>query len=50
MAELAGETGELRLGIEIRRKATGKVEKYDLVGKVNGYGGDALHSGEERRD
>lgn len=34
MAELGGQPGELRFSIEIKRAATGEVEKYELVGKV----------------
>ena len=50
MSDLRGQIGELRMTIEIKRVATGKIEKYDLIGKVNGYGGDALDRGPERRD
>ena len=34
MAELNGQPGELRMTIEIKRATTGKVETYELVGKV----------------
>jgi hypothetical protein len=50
MAELNGQGGELRFSIEIKRKATGKTEKYELIGKVNGDGCHTQHSGPERRD
>ena len=32
MPELSGQIGELRLTVEIKRKDTGKVEQYELVG------------------
>lgn len=32
MADLKGPVGELKFTIEITRKETGKVEKYDMVG------------------
>jgi hypothetical protein len=50
MAELVGQPGELRFTVEIKRKATGKTETYELIGKVNGDGGDALDGGKKRRD
>lgn len=34
MADLAGQMGELRFKVQITRKDTGKVEEYDLVGKI----------------
>lgn len=34
MSELQGTPGELRATISITRKATGKVETYELVGHV----------------
>lgn len=36
MAELKGQPGELRMTLEITRKATGKVETVELVGTVTG--------------
>lgn len=33
MNNLTGQAGELRMSIEIKRAATGEVEKYDLIGK-----------------
>ena len=33
MNELKGGEGELRMTIEIKRKATGKVETYNIVGQ-----------------
>lgn len=35
MADLQGPPAEVRMTIEIKRKATGEVEKYDLVGFVD---------------
>jgi len=32
MPELSGQIGELRFTVEIKRKDTGKVEQYELVG------------------
>lgn len=34
MRELKGQGGELRATIQITRKATGKVETYELVGRT----------------
>ena len=50
MDELQGKPGELRFTIEVKRAATGKVETYELIGKVNDDGGDALDGGQKRRD
>ncbi len=36
MSELKGQTGELRMTVEITRKATGKVETVELIGTVTG--------------
>lgn len=36
MNELSGQIGELRFVIEVTRKDTGKVEHYDMVGKIMG--------------
>lgn len=35
MADLQGQVGELRMTVEIKRKNTGEVEKFDLVGFVD---------------
>ncbi len=35
MIELGGQVGELRFTVEIKRKDTGKVEQYELVGFVD---------------
>ena len=50
MADLPGREGELRFTVEVTRKATGKVERFDLVGKVTSDGCDPLRRGEERRN
>lgn len=34
MAELQGQVGELRFTVEVTRAETGKVETYELVGKI----------------
>ena len=34
MIELKGKEGELRFSVSIKRKDTGKVENYELVGKI----------------
>lgn len=34
MSELNGQPGEVHLTIQIKRKETGNVETYDLVGKI----------------
>lgn len=34
MIELTGQPGELRMTIEIKRAATGKVDTYELVGSA----------------
>jgi hypothetical protein len=50
MAELQGKPGELRFTVEIKRAATGKVETYDMIGKVNDDGCDTQHGGTKRRN
>jgi len=57
MIELMGQPGELRFTVEVKRKETGLVEKYDLVGyldedklKENYLGSDSLDSGPQRGD
>lgn len=55
MSELQGQAGEVRMTVSITRKATGKVETVELVGRVDHMeyeetkeqndGGDALDSG-----
>lgn len=34
MSDLSGKVGELRFTVQVKRKETGKVEEYELVGKV----------------
>lgn len=34
MNDLGGQPGELRFTVSIKRKETGKVETYDVVGKI----------------
>lgn len=50
MAELNGKPGELRFTVEVKRAATGKVETFELIGKVDGDGRDALDGGTKRRN
>ena len=50
MTELKGKPGELRFVVEVKRAATGKVETYELIGKVNDDGGNALDRSSQRRD
>lgn len=55
MIELAGRPGELRFTVEIKRKETGKVEQYELVGFLDAdklkelqNGSNSLDSSPER--
>ena len=57
MIELTGQLGELRFAVEIKRKETGAVEKYELVGfldedklKELQNGSNTLDSGPQRGD
>lgn len=34
MSELTGQPGEVHMTIQIKRKETGNVETFDLVGKI----------------
>lgn len=52
MIELGGQVGELRFTVEVKRKETGKVETYELVGFLDEEklkelqdGGHSQHSG-----
>ena len=52
MIELGGQVGELRFTVEVKRKETGKVETYELVGFLDEEklkelqdGGNSLNSG-----
>lgn len=49
--DIKGEMGELRFKIEIKRKDTGKVEEYELIGKITEgeeNGSNSLDSSTER--
>lgn len=48
--QLVGKPGELRFTIEVKRAATGKVETYEMIGKVEDDGGNAHDSSPQRRD
>ena len=57
MIELTGQLGELRFTVEVKRKETGKVEQYELVGfldedklKELQHGSNSLDSSPERRN
>jgi len=52
MIELGGQVGELRFQVEVKRKETGKIETYELVGFLDEEklkelqdGGNSQHSG-----
>ena len=54
---LSGEVGELAFTIQIKRAETGKVEEYQLVGRITDEqlkeltnGSDTQHGGEKRGD
>jgi hypothetical protein len=55
--ELQGQAGELRFTVEIKRKETGLVETYDMVGHLDAdklkelqNGSNSLHSSTQRSD
>ena len=57
MTNLNGQLGELRFTVQVTRGDTGKVEEYELVGKIAEDqfkeltdGGDPQHSGQKRGD
>ena len=57
MIELGGQVGELRFTVEIKRKDTGKVEQYELVGFIDEdklkelqIGGNSLDGSTQRCD
>ena len=57
MPELSGQIGELRFTVEIKRKDTGKVEQYELVGFIDEdklkelqSGGNSLDGSTQRCD
>lgn len=49
-SNLGGQPGELRFTIEVKRKATGKVETFELIGKVNGDGSHPFDGSPQRGD
>jgi hypothetical protein len=50
MANLSGEVGELRFTVQITRKATGKVEEVELVGKLTDVELKELTNGSDPHD
>ena len=58
MSDLTGVPGELRFTLTIKRKATGAIETYDMIGRVTPgdeqkemeNGGNSQHGGEKRGD
>ncbi len=42
MADLTGQVGELRMSVQIIRKATGAVENYEVVGAATKEQAEAL--------
>lgn len=57
MADLNGKPGELTFTLQIKRADTGKVEEYQLVGRINvdelkeiEHGSDSQHSSPQRSD
>lgn len=57
MSNLMGQVGELSFTVEVKRKDTGKVETFNLVGKFTEEqlkelinGSNSLDSGEKRGD
>jgi hypothetical protein len=57
MQELQGQVGEVRMTIQVKRKETGKVEEFDLVGfldedqlKEFQNGSDPQHGSTQRSD
>ena len=55
MSDLKAQIGEVRMTVQVKRKETGKVETFDLVGKVTEEqekqdGGNALDIGTRRGD
>jgi hypothetical protein len=50
MPELSGQIGELRFTVEIKRKDTGKVEQYELVGFLDEDKLKELQSGSNSLD
>lgn len=50
MTELKAKPGELRFTIEVKRAATGKVETFEMIGRVGDHGSHAFDSGTKRRN
>jgi len=57
MSNLMGQVGEVTFTVEIKRKDTGKVEQFELVGQITNEqlkeiqdGGHTLDSSKERGD
>ncbi len=41
MPELKGQPGEVRFTVEVKRAATGKVETYEMVGRIEDNGSNS---------
>lgn len=57
MSDLGGQIGEVRFTLEVKRKETGKVETFEMVGFVDEAklkefenGSDSQHSSPQRGD
>lgn len=50
MINLQGQEGELRFKVQVTRAATGKVEEYELVGKITAEEAEQLGLTEEPND
>ena len=50
MGNLSGQGGELRMVVEVTRKATGKVETVELVGKLTQDEAEKLGLAGEKED
>ncbi len=50
MINLQGQEGELRFTVQITRAATGKVEEYELIGKITSEEAQQLGLTEEPND
>jgi len=47
---IQGQTGELRMTIQVKRAATGKVEEYELVGRCTDDEAEQLGLKEKQHD
>ena len=47
---IQGQTGELRMTIQVKRAATGKVEEYQLVGRATDEQAEQLGLKEKQHD